>query len=373
MDACLALRPAATECGVCAQACPVAAFDWRDDGVCISANCVGCGRCAAVCPTGAIEVAGFAPPPSLAGADSALYLECQRVPAALRHAGAQEVPCLGGLTPLQLIEWVAQGRTPVLLDHGWCMACAAGAAAAHTTAEALEEAASDLHSVAADRIEPPRLQSAPLPASKALPATAAAPAGPALGRRAFFATLRGGAPAVVAATRPTAWRATRSACRPSTQIQANRKQRANALERVAQRAGRALSAAAFPVLRAHDGCTHEGICAAACPSGALASVERADGSVGLDFEAATCVGCGLCVRLCPHDALSLAQAGDASMPHDAAPRGLTHHALSCCTQCDAAFVALAGAALCPRCAMAQAQARDLFGSLFKHSAAPQTI
>lgn len=370
VDACLALRPAATECGVCAQACPVAAFDWRDDGVCISADCVGCGRCAAVCPTGAIEVAGFAPTATLAGADSALYFECQRVPAALRNAGAQVVPCLGGLTPLQLIEWVAQGRTPVLLDHGWCMACPAGAAVAHTTAEALDEAAFDLRSVAGERVATPRLQSVPLLANKALPATAAVPAGPALGRRAFFATLRGGAPAVVAATRPTAWRATRSACLPSTQIQVNRRQRANALERVAQRAGSALTAAAFPVLRANDACTHEGVCAAACPSGALASVERADGSVGLDFEAATCVGCGLCVRLCPHDALSLAQAGDASLPHDPAPRALTSHALASCTQCEASFVAPAGATLCPRCSMAQAQARDLFGSLFNHRAAP---
>jgi ferredoxin len=349
-------------------------LDWRDDGVCISANCVGCGRCAAVCPTGALEVAGFAPPASLAGADSALYLECQRVPAALRHAGAQVIPCLGGLTPLQLIEWVAQGRTPVLLDHGWCAACPAGAAMAPTTAEALDEAALDLRSVAGDIVDLPHLQSAPLPASKALPATAAAPAGPALGRRAFFATLRGGAPAVVAANRPTAWRATRSACRPSAQIQAARKRRANALEHVARRAGNALSAAAFPVLRAHDACTHEGVCAAACPSGALASVERADGSVGLDFEAASCVGCGLCVRLCPHDALSLTQAGDASLLHDPAPRTLTRHALASCTKCDASFVALAGAALCPRCAAAKAQARDLFGSLFTHRAAPtQTI
>lgn len=370
-DACLALRPAATECGLCTQACPVGAFDWREDGVHIGAACVGCGRCAAVCPSGAIEVAGFELTPALAGAASTdLYIECQRVPAALRHTDAQLVPCLGGLTPLQLIESVAQGRAPVLLDHGWCAACPAGAAMARTTAEAVGEAAFDLHSVAGERIKPPRLQSAPLPANKALPATTAIPAGPALGRRAFFATLRGGAPAVVAATRVAPWRANRSACHLSTQIQATRRQRADALERAARRAGRPLSAVAFPELRAHESCTHEGICAAACPSGALTRVERADGSVGLDFEAATCVGCGLCVRLCPHDALSLAQAGDASLPHDSAPRALTRHALTICTQCDASFVASAGADLCPRCAMARAQARDLFGSLFDHRAPP---
>jgi ferredoxin len=151
-----------------------------------------------------------------------------------------------------------------------------------------------------------------------------------------------------------------------------RKRRAQALARLAAAGGHTLSAAAFPLLRAHETCAHEGVCAAACPSGALTLVDCDGDQVGLDFDPTACLGCGLCAELCPHGALSVAQAGPAGALADG-PVALTRHDLRQCNDCGVTFVAPTDAAACPRCRMARAQARDLFGSLRRgrtRSAAP---
>ena len=82
-DACLALRPASVECGLCRDACPRSAIEWAEATVRVSDACVDCGRCAAVCPSAAMvfKAAGMhhvALDPT--AGPLALRVECQRVP-----------------------------------------------------------------------------------------------------------------------------------------------------------------------------------------------------------------------------------------------------------------------------------------------------
>ena len=376
-DACLALRPASVECGLCRDACPRSAIEWAEADIRVSDACVDCGRCAAVCPSAALvfKAAGMhhvALDPT--AGPLTLRVECQRVPPQSRQPGSQVLPCLGAATALQMLEWMAAGRVPVLMDRGWCADCPAGGAHAVTTFEVVADARHDAAialGVRSDAVDAglPSIENAPLPSARALPPPQAARAtGAAMGRRSFFATLRGGARSVAAAVARPRWTRTRAACRPSVTLSAERARRSAVLAALAARAGHALSAAAFPSLSAHANCCHEGVCAAACPSGALSLVDNDDHHAGLDFNAAACIGCGLCEQLCPHGALSLAQAGPADAAAPVMPVALTRHPLRRCTRCDDEFVAREDTALCPRCVMAREQSHNLFGALLTGSA-----
>ena len=367
VDACLALRPASVPCQRCRVVCPTAALDWHDDAVRITGDCLGCGRCAAACPSGALQIGGFELTPPAPGSLT-LPVECRRVPSRLRRAGAAVVPCLGGISVGHLLEWRSAGRATVLVDRGWCGDCKAGGEYARSTRQIVDRARAELWAVQAGNDSAPRIETDDLPARLALPLPESPAAdGPPLGRRAFFASLR--QPAATAATlrvRPQA-AVTRAACAPSATLRTTLARRASVLTKIASRAGRTLSAASFASLHASAECRHEGVCAAACPSGALARVEGADAQVGLAFDAEFCLACGLCTSLCPHGALTLQPAGDAQAVHQPGPRALTRHALGLCRRCDAPFVApvvAPGADLiCPLCAMAERQARHLFGWL----------
>ena len=70
--------------------------------------------------------------------------------------------------------------------------------------------------------------------------------------------------------------------------------------------------APFGLVQVTNGCTGCGVCATACPSGALL-LERSDGHLTLSFDAALCTACGQCLPVCPeaaHDVLSLERVTD---------------------------------------------------------------
>ena len=380
VDACLARRPAGMACDACVEVCPARALNWADDSVSVEAGCMGCGRCAAACPSGAITVGGFealGATPDAAGHE--LCIECARVPSRLRRADAVTAPCLGGVTSLDLLNIAARDQVAVLLDRGWCSACPAGLDMASALADIVGDAGSDLRTAldgaACHALLPlPRIDHLPLRPHLALaPPSGAGSGGSEVDRRGFFASFRAGPRTVVAAASRPRHSRTRAACRPSATVARHQTERADALAAVAQRLQLPLQASAFPAVSAHRNCCHEGVCAAGCPSGALRLVEdEAGGQVGLDFDAALCLGCGLCAALCPQRALSVTAVGSVTESWRPGPQPLTRHTLRSCSQCEDGFIPRDDTELCPRCAMAREQGRNLFGALLTGSARRNT-
>jgi ferredoxin len=135
---CLPARFPQVECRRCADACPTGALAVEARGPALGEGCVGCGQCATACSTGALTVPGFdiPAPASL----EVLAVDCWRAPAADSPKGTLRVPCLGGLSPVALLELTAAAeRGPVaLLDRGFCGECPAGGEI-HPAAAALAE------------------------------------------------------------------------------------------------------------------------------------------------------------------------------------------------------------------------------------------
>jgi formate hydrogenlyase subunit 6/NADH:ubiquinone oxidoreductase subunit I len=160
-----------------------------------------------------------------------------------------------------------------------------------------------------------------------------APALPA--RRALFAHLLGGGEANAAAPAGTAAHAL------------PRRTRALAmLARIQERRGGGLPAALFPELRVGSACTDCGVCAALCPTGALASY-TADGASGLSFDAARCTACGRCAEVCRDGAVALSAHREGAAP--TAREILTRFEARACLRCETEFAGDGEERFCPRC------------------------
>lgn len=340
-DACLRAIPGWEGCDACAQACSVSALAFRGRDLRFAAACLGCGRCAAACPNEAIAVAAFAPGPLPRG--ETVTVTCGRDPEA---KGAHAIPCLAGLSAIGWLELVDRAdRRLMVIDRGWCAACPAGTGAARPWSAALAGAiqqlgsarwSSSLMPVVVERPLSPRL-------ARALPVI-----GRQLARRAMLSRLAGPGPDLDTARRVLRVRA-----------EAPRR-RLEALARLAARSA-APPPPVFPSVAA-EGCAGHGVCAAVCPTGALARSEGAGRGI-LTFDAAQCLGCRRCAETCPEAAITVGisggiSGGDASR----ARRTLAAQALSDCTRCGTTFTDGEGDDLCPRCRSAFALARSPFAS-----------
>lgn len=294
--ACLPLRSKFGQCTACADACPAGVLRASPAAVELSSGCLSCGRCAAACPTEALSLDGYAISAIPALAAGPLRIECWKV-TRLRAAGAVRVPCLGGLSSGRILElWRAAGDAGLeLVDRGWCGACAAGGG--RLPAEhALHTASLWLEAIGVEEERLPRLVSRPLPARE-MPQDIPSPeAERPLSRRQFFRAMAaplpvgaGGAPTFPAAERRES---------------AERRRILDALDAAAAARGRALPDELFALLSNNGTCADYRICAAICPTGALA-VRAAEGQAALEFDAEACIACGACERACPEHALAL--------------------------------------------------------------------
>ncbi|MGQ0709702.1 MAG: 4Fe-4S dicluster domain-containing protein [Rhodoferax sp.] len=255
---------------------------------------------------------------------------------------------------------MAQGHTGIeLVDRNWCSGCAAGEGTASMAHETVATVAALLEALGLPATFSPRFVHRPLPVRLARPLVSAQDRAPPA-RRAFFGALlhRSAAP-----PKPPAGGVTRGACQPSPVIRHHRRAFADLLAKLAQRAGRGLSAAFFPTLAIDSACTHHGICAAVCPSGALSTFEAPDGTVGLVFDAQQCIACGLCARHCPDGAIRVSPFGNSEDPHPRHARPLVRHHRKTCTQCGGRFVDMGASSTCPDCQKARGMAIDLFGTV----------
>ena len=172
-----------------------------------------------------------------------------------------------------------------------------------------------------------------------------------LGRRDFFRRFAERFQATADA--PAARHTSLAAIRRAAHVQPEHDLRLTALARSAQRHGGSVHPAVLPSIALEPHCAGHGVCAGACPTGALRLVSGS-AAEGLAFDASLCTACGLCERMCPEQAIHV----------DRARRGaagfalVSRRELHACPGCGAAHAG--DTPLCPRCIAGQRLAHDLF-------------
>ncbi len=372
-NTCLSRRFPDFPCEQCVSACPTAALIATGRGPHLAEGCVDCGQCLPRCPTGALSLPGFAavrPLRATAKADP-LTIDCWRVANTRSLPGGLRVPCLGGLSSAWLLELMvaAPGRPVHLLDRGLCAPCPAGGAAnrhgTHPATWVLQETKRLLAGIGLEVDLWPRLLG---PAtSRSGQAKDAAPSRDQpepllearLSRRAFFTgvRVRTRVPFSEEPQPPSHLSQPDQQARIEPRRLSEQARRLAALRRLAS--SHRLPGLLFPAISIGPGCDQHGLCARACPSGALQLTQR-PGEQGHRFSPSDCSACGLCVQLCPTQAIVLHPQGAPGC--DAEPRMLSRFRATACPVCG---TETPGAdPLCPNCARDQAFAQSAFRTLF---------
>jgi ferredoxin len=363
-EACLPLRSRYARCDACQRACPAGVLALDQEALGMGDGCLHCGRCVAACPTGALAVPGFVPQAVVAGSPRPLAVECWKVPRRLSAREAVRVPCLGGLS---VGRWLAlraaAGERPLeAVDRGWCGRCSAGGTT-HPAASAVTQANRLLEEMG----EPPqaliRFVHKPLPV-KAMPEAIPEPAAEfSMGRRTFFRGLVGQAAETlnVMETSASASAAGNREVRRDPLPSPERTRVISALRRLADRSGRPLPSSIFPALRISEACRNHRVCAATCPTGALA-VYQENGATGVGFDASACIACGECERACPEQAIDFASPGTGAVSEK--PIRLTRVEERECADCGCLFAERGNEPLCSPCRKSRELARSAFQQLF---------
>jgi formate hydrogenlyase subunit 6/NADH:ubiquinone oxidoreductase subunit I len=108
-------------------------------------------------------------------------------------------------------------------------------------------------------------------------------------------------------------------------------------------------------------CTACGVCARACPTGAL-HMRTLEDHFELTFVAGECTACGLCVKFCKDGALRHDGALSLAEVLNPQPVVLKTGPLKHCTKCGAPFAGQAESTLCPICEMRR---KNPFGQLIQ--------
>ncbi len=340
----------ASTCNLCVTGCPVGAIHLSPRVTLDQATCVGCGLCLHVCPTEVFQGDdGVTQLLNCAGRlDNAPIIElaCARHPqadsgpypdaVALRTTG-----CLAALGPSAYVGLLAQGAERLIVRLDACDTCPIGAArprieSAVAVAQALGPAGVGDGWLATTG-EPP------LPGSKRPIYDVA---NPPVSRRSLFRlfsreTSRLAAQTLLPDEPPTA---------ASPAPPRERRRLIQALRRLTgQVAGeQPLAGSGFVSLIASSACTACGVCARACPTGALAFSQ--DGlAFALRFRPGACTDCGICLDVCEPGALARTAPPTVAEALSAEPLTLRAGAIQKCARCGAHFAATEGQKLCPVC------------------------
>jgi ferredoxin len=317
-SACLTACRPGIPCTACAEVCPEGAIRIVERAVRIDpAACSGCGRCVPVCPTGAV---------SLPAVPSVCLYECARVRRA--EAGAESVPCLGGLSPATLRDALAMGNV-TLIDRGWCEACPVSGGQAAPWEDSLRavNAEAEILGIAA-RVQ---VRHDPLSQWRARSTPRGRSDNPA--RRAMFTRLieasKGTAPVDPLAGLPD------QAETPGP--------RHRAVQLASLAKGAALPGALFPMLAVAGHTRDLSSLARHCPTLAL-SVTETDAATTLMFDATACIACGDCTQT---GALALTPTSDRVLD---GPEALITQPVATCTRCRARFSPMGRQTVCNGCA-----------------------
>lgn len=331
---CLNQRFKATNCRLCADACPAAAITVQGARVHLAVEtCLRCGICLHVCPTGVFTTPGQAQTDKrlldaaapLAG--RALELTCpanrqEDRTAAPVEAVVQTGRCLVSLALAELLDLAQPRQRNLWLNDSGCAACPLGQAL-----PILHETVRQANQVLAAWQHPIRLRT-----QAAEPEALASPhrvevfsdQQPAYSRRAFLTFLRTKATQMLSSVALDALAPLEPLVGapqpPEVELPYQRRHLTAAAARLGPPVSAALSAADLPwaAVQISAACSACGLCSRFCPTAAIRwttqtqapAAEAGDAppvtAFDLSFIAADCVNCGICQAACPEDALTLA-------------------------------------------------------------------
>ena len=370
-NACLRLRaPRYATCKACENVCPVGAIHVDGAAIRMDESCVGCGRCAAACPMGALALPGFSVPTVPHENVRKLHIDCWKVPAKLSPPGTARVPCLGGLSPGRILEWMASAGldTLELLNRGWCSRCRAGGSQQHPAQASLDQARALLDAAGCHVSRLPRLSSMYLPIELLPIEMPAAISETKISRRRFFSALSVSATATLDQVSPLASEPDPPPRRgnESEPVASHERERLlRNIRKINRSAKVATPPGLFHRIAVSAACNNHQLCARICPTGALAVYSTPD-QTGLNFASDLCIGCNECRSICPSGALRVLPNGyterDDVLPDR--PVHLTSFRQKCCSACGKSFADKSAKDQCRECEKQLRLASSAFQTLF---------
>jgi len=329
-------------CDRCLQDCPTQAIQLESAPHIDGSRCVGCGICSNACPTGA-----FASPTARRLASSTKAngagFHCSR--AQNGRMGGIEVPCLGILGEGTLIAAVLagkEGRNILPLDVSHCHKCELKSALG-----VVERTVARANSVLSALGSPKAIV---LNRTEREPAVAEQQQS----RRAFLNYVRGQALKAAAESMDGILDEALLLSRPpqnsDDNIPINRALLHYQIETLLARSGEEIRRCCIPfgTPSPPDRCDFCGICAMACPSGALRTYET-DDEWELRLEVWKCLDCRACIDTCPTSGLRYRDRSEALQVVARQQSVLVHVDKATCASCGRKFAGSHRKDICPSC------------------------
>jgi len=361
-ESCLHSQGKFSTCQACFTICPVEAIRVGEPPSLETKKCLSCLACLPVCPTGAFQADDAVPnllncAARLEAKSIELLCELHLHPesglkesnTAIRIKG-----CLAGIGSGGYLALLALGLDEVIVRTDGCVECPLGSLNAQI--EAQIGATHEL--LSAWERENALLASGSLAKQALVERLVWEASNPPLSRRDLFrmATRQGqvAAARVLAADQPVTGK------HSSHERQRMLAAIAHLPEPSPESAALSLDGMGFGLLTISEACTACGVCARACPSGALQFTNQEDLHFQLTFKPGICIGCGACTAVCGSEAIDLQLAPTFEQVFGSPePLTLISGDLARCEHCHMLYAARPGSQLCEVC---EFRLKNPFGS-----------
>ena len=341
-----------SQCQVCVSACPVNALALDASITLNEKSCIACGLCLHVCPVGAFTgddgAADLANSVARLSGASTLELVCQRHPAPEKGTAVDAIvlragKCLAASSPALFLRLLTQDGLKIIARLDACAECPLNRVQPEITRVL----------AAVGQLFPERVSAVvDKPDARARTRAVYDAKSPPVSRRDFFQWMTSESVGTAARAFLSETDAPSSSHAPPRE----RRRLLSALKQIAlnDAAQSALVQGVGAIkLNASDDCTACGVCARACPTGALRFATTASDGFRLSCLVSACTDCGVCFDVCEPDALQRVGVPTIGELLATETQLLKAGKLKHCAKCNAQFAADIEGDLCQVCAFRQ--------------------